>query len=351
MKANRENGPSKSRPIIKKITNEEKKNNTKIINKDMIENERDTMPIESAFRSFIEHVNLGRWDELAQYVPQEGRVTYNKREYHGDEFLTRMRERIGALPDGAFEVDTSMGDEEAQVVAVRIIWRTIVPDGEDMEFMPGLEGIVLSGGGSGGGRGSSATAKQRLTGVHHLFCWLKDGQVSDIETIGDVDGVFLDDDVSSTTDSTAAYVAEDTPSQFTSKADLSSNYRAYIDCINGRTMEADLPRFCHPSVWHNNRQLSLSQYRLLMEDAQRAIPDIRFDVQSLIVDESAQRLAVRLEFTGVPALKWAGVEPSGKPVAFSEHVFYWLQDGRICKVLSLVDLATYREQVRGLGLR
>lgn len=315
----------------------------------MIGNKKDTMPIESAFRSFIEHVNLGRWDELAQYVPQEGRVTYNRREYHGDEFLMRMRERIGALPDGAFEVDTSIGDEEAQVVAVRIIWRTIVPEGEDMEFMPGLEGIVLSGG--GGGRGSSVSAKQRLTGVHHLFCWLKDGQVSDIETIGDVDGVFLDDDVSSTTDSTAVSVSDDASTRSTSKADLSSNYRAYIDCINKRTMEADLPRFCHSSVWHNNRQLSLSQYRLLMEDAQRAIPDIRFDVQSLIVDEDSQRLAVRLEFTGVPALKWAGVEPSGKAVAFSEHVFYWLQDGRIHKVLSLVDLATYREQVRGLGLR
>ncbi|TLS26325.1 hypothetical protein PpBr36_04709 [Pyricularia pennisetigena] len=305
------------------------------------------MSIESAFRSFIDHVNLGRWDELAQYVPQEGRVTYNKREYHGVEFLTRMRERIGALPDGAFEVDTSMGDEEAQVVAVRIIWRTTVPEGEDMELMPGLEGIVLSG----GGRGGSISEKQRLTGVHHLFCWLKNGQVSDIETIGDVDGVFLDDDVSSTTDSTPASLADDSPTYFASKADLSSNYRAYIDCINGRTMEADLPRFCHASVWHNNRQLSLSQYRHLMEDAQRAIPDIRFDVQSLIVDENSQRLAVRLEFTGVPALKWAGVEPSGKAVAFSEHVFYWLHDGRIRKVLSLVDLATYREQVRGLGLR
>lgn len=305
------------------------------------------MLIESAFHTFVDHVNRGRWDELAHYVPHEGRVTYNRHEYHGDEFLSRIRQRIDALPEGVFEVETAIGDEEAQVVGVRMIWRTIVAEGDDMEVTPGVEGIMPSGGGSG----VSSGPPKKVSGVHHLFCWLKDGQVSDIETIGDIDGVFLDDDFSPEREPTAASQATGVSLQTLSKADLSRNYHNYIDCINKQTMGENLSRFCHPTVWHNNRQLALSEYRHLMEDAQRAIPDIRFNVHSLIVDESAQRMAVRLEFTGVPALKWAGVKPSGKAVEFSEHVFYWLQDGKINRVLSLVDLATYREQVRGLELR
>ncbi|KAL8372454.1 hypothetical protein RB595_001994 [Gaeumannomyces hyphopodioides] len=328
------------------------------------------MTVEATFRAFIDHVNAGRWTDIAELIPGDGQVTYNKRGYPHDEFLAKLRQRIGALPEGAFEIETVVSDEAAQVAAVRIIYRTTLPaDWEDKDWEDVVDGGVsmatrLAGILSPAGMGrrpagdaragtTAATAAdpssrgRRLTGLHHLFCWIKDGRVLDIETIGDVDGVFRDENVAAVPPDLEADAA---PSRRLTAAEMSATYRAYIDCINARTMDADLARFCHPRVRHNGRDLSLAEYGGLMEDAQQAIEGLTFAIHTLLADEDGQRLAVRLEFAGVPRKRWAGsVEPSGAPLepgGFAEHVYYWLDGGRIARVLSLVDLASYREQVR-----
>ncbi|KAL8286002.1 hypothetical protein RB597_002880 [Gaeumannomyces tritici] len=324
------------------------------------------MTVEATFRAFIDHVNAGRWADIAELIPGDGQVTYNKRGYPRDEFLAKLRQRIGALPEGAFEIETVVSDEAAQVAAVRIIYRTTLPDDwedKDWEDVDGGTGMAarLAGilspadmgrrpaGDARAGTTAAAAASpsrgRRLTGLHHLFCWIKDGRVLDIETIGDVDGVFRDENVAAVPPDLEA----DASRRLTA-AEMSATYRAYIDCINARTMDAELARFCHPRVRHNGRDLSLAEYGGLMEDAQQAIEGLSFAIHTLLADEDAQRLAVRLEFAGVPRKRWAGsVEPSGAPLelgGFAEHVYYWLDDGRIARVLSLVDLASYREQVR-----
>ena len=126
---------------------------------------------------------------------------------------------------------------------------------------------------------------------------------------------------------------------------LETIYKAYLDCINQRTMQADLPEFCHPHVFHNGRALPLDQYRMLMQDAITAIPDINFGLDTIIADRTAQRIAVRLEFTGTPIKAIAGVEPTGRPVRFAEHVTYQFRNGKIHRVWSQVDWVSYRQQL------
>lgn len=120
-------------------------------------------------------------------------------------------------------------------------------------------------------------------------------------------------------------------------------------------MATTLPRFCHATVTHNTVPRTLAEYQSLMEDAQAAIPDITFVISDLITDEDRQMVAARLEFTGTPVKAFAGVVPPAeeelegrrREVRFSEVVFYWFQEGKIREVVSLVDLETYRKQVKG----
>ncbi|KLU85922.1 hypothetical protein MAPG_04941 [Magnaporthiopsis poae ATCC 64411] len=323
------------------------------------------MTIEAIVRAFIDHINAGRWAEIVELIHGYGQVTYNNQRYPRDEFLSKLRELTLALPEGAFEIETVVSDETAQVVAVRIICRTTLPsDWEDKyweDVVDGgvgmaarLAGIVSTADMAPSGATAAASPSdrdRRLTVLHHLFCWIKDGRVLDIKTIGDVEGVFRDENVAAMPPDleTDAALSTPAPKRLTA-AELSATYRAYVDCINARTMDTDLARFCHPTVRHNGRDFSLAEYSGLMKDAQQAIEGLNFMIHTLLVDEDRQCLAVRLEFTGVPRKRWAGsVEPSGAPLepgAFAEHVYYWLDGGRIARVLSLVDLASYRVQVR-----
>ncbi|KAI2613326.1 polyketide cyclase SnoaL-like domain-containing protein [Hypoxylon sp. NC1633] len=109
-------------------------------------------------------------------------------------------------------------------------------------------------------------------------------------------------------------------------------------------MAAELPRFCHPLVIHNTKALSTERYRLLIQEALRANPDISIGIHTVVADERAQRVAARLQFAGTPVGELAGAKPNGRGVAFCEHVTYLFQDGKIARVWSIIDWASYRAQ-------
>lgn len=145
-----------------------------------------------------------------------------------------------------------------------------------------------------------------------------------------------------------------------SSSSLATIYRDYIAAINARHMAESLPRFCHPIVIHNDRALALDKYRQLMEDAQEAIPDIKFVISDLLVDEARGMVCARLEFRGTPMGEFAGVRPpvtrgtrvpggqgdaEARKVKFSEIVFYWFEREKIREVVSVVDVDAYRTQL------
>lgn len=84
---------------------------------------------------------------------------------------------------------------------------------------------------------------------------------------------------------------------------------------------------------------------MLMGNAFDAIPDLQFTARTVLVDEEKQQIAAQIDFTGTPVKPFGGGMPNGRPVAFTEHAFYWLEQGKISDVLTVVDLESYRVQL------
>jgi predicted ester cyclase len=82
-----------------------------------------------------------------------------------------------------------------------------------------------------------------------------------------------------------------------------------------------------------------------MEDSFEVISGLVFSVRDLIVDDERQQIFSRIEFTGTPVRPYAGVEPNGRPVRFAEHAIYWLDRGKIARVVTVIDWKSYREQL------
>lgn len=196
----------------------------------------------------------------------------------------------------------------------------------------------------------------RTTAVHiFVSCYRADGSRSDNTVVTNASEVILDIDAlrqeAGTTTSLPLCARNNSHHVGNVDADaLKTRYEAYIGAINGRRMSQTLPDFCHDVVIHNGKSLPLVEYQRLMEDAQAIILDLEFNIANSLVDFDRQILAAKIDFRGTPIGEFAGVTPLEgvrKEVRFSEMVFYWFRDGKIAEVVSLVDLAGYRNQVSG----
>ncbi|KAF4948024.1 hypothetical protein FGADI_10019 [Fusarium gaditjirri] len=219
-----------------------------------------------------------------------------------DSFIQNLRAATGI----SVKLDSCVVDVNDQAVAGRVIKTEILPDGEQYE----CQEIILT--------------------------WFIDGRLETLKRVKDGDSR------SAKQTATPSPLEELKPTSL----DLATLYREYIKSINDKTMEANFGKFCQSSVTHNTVEKTIAEYISLISDSQSAIQGLYFDIQDLIVDRDAGRVAARLEFTGVPVKRWAGAEPNGKSVKFHEHVMYWLDHGKIHWVWSVVDLNTYRKQLQ-----
>ncbi|KAF5533207.1 polyketide cyclase [Fusarium phyllophilum] len=219
-----------------------------------------------------------------------------------DTFIENLRSASGV----SVRLDSCVVDVNAQAVAGRDIKTETLPDGERYEYQE----IILT--------------------------WFFDGRLATLKQLKDGDSR------SARQTTTPSPLEELKPTSL----DVAALYREYIKSINSKTMDATFDKFCQPSVTHNTVEKTIAEYISLISESQSAIQDLYFDIQDLIVDKDAGRVAARLEFTGLPVKTWAGAEPNGKSVKFHEHVMYWLDEGKIHWVWSVVDLDTYRKQLQ-----
>jgi len=82
----------------------------------------------------------------------------------------------------------------------------------------------------------------------------------------------------------------------------------------------------------------------MLEADYRAIPDLRFAIELLVIDPP--KLAARLVFNCTPAGEFLGLAVNGTPISFAENVFYTFEDGRIREVWSVIDKAVIEAQLR-----
>lgn len=119
-------------------------------------------------------------------------------------------------------------------------------------------------------------------------------------------------------------------------------YERYIACLNRRSW-SELGAFVAGDVVHNGRPLGLDGYRAMLEENCRDIPDLHFEVELIVADET--RIASRLGFDCTPIGEFLGLRVDGRRVIFHEHAFYTLRNGRIAEVLSIIDKAEIEAQL------
>jgi len=123
---------------------------------------------------------------------------------------------------------------------------------------------------------------------------------------------------------------------------LDHAYRAYLDCLNARDFDA-LGRHVHEEVSHNGVHLGVAGYRRMLEKDFDDIPDLRFELELLVVDPP--RVASRLRFDCTPKGRFLDLDVDGLKVSFAENVFYEFVDGRIARVWSVIDKAAIERQL------
>lgn len=244
--------------------------------------------LEPTFRSYIECINEERWQDLPNFASFP--LDFNGEVICAPEAFADKVKAAGHLQ---LDIDAITVDEQTQRLGATLVARLRVAS-------------------------AATTNTANPTGREQSMIWAENGKISKVATMVDDD----DDDVLqrqlsepgsvSAPDLIATYNPEATGKRLLSGRELEDVYRAYISCINAQTMAADLPRFCHPHVVHNARRLSLEEYRLLIQEAFTAVPDIVFGIDAVVADETAQRVAARLRFTGTPTGKLSGAEPTGR---------------------------------------
>ena len=115
---------------------------------------------------------------------------------------------------------------------------------------------------------------------------------------------------------------------------LADIYNDYIACLNAQNWK-NLGLFVHQEVVHNARRLGLHGYQSMLQADYRDIPDLRFEVEFLVIDPP--KLAARLAFNCTPAGEFLGLAVNGTRISFAENVFYAFEHGRIREVWSIID--------------
>ncbi|KAK4041870.1 hypothetical protein C8A01DRAFT_14465 [Parachaetomium inaequale] len=271
----------------------------------------------SRFKSFIARINRRQWELLSDGV--QARVAYNKHDLSLYEFTQLLKQEFPPKINITMDIITSVGGDATVdgPVGARLRVKTLAIDGPCLP----------------------SAARQHFEHARHMFVYFTDNKISQIYD-------FSDTGEKQSLAQTIVPPPSLRPPPPRTSIDMRQFYADYIACINNGRMTEELDQFCRPSgvVW-NGTHMAVHQYSEMIQGSLDAISGLFFDIHSLVVDEGRQQLAARIEFTGTPVKPFAGGVPNGRPVAFSEHVFYWLEQGKISHVLSIVDWEEYRTQL------
>jgi predicted ester cyclase len=88
---------------------------------------------------------------------------------------------------------------------------------------------------------------------------------------------------------------------------------------------------------------SAEDEKAVWRDALSAMPDLRHDVQEVVVDGDVEM--ARVVVTGTLSSSFAGVEGSGRAFRIDQAVVTHLRDGKIIEAWEIADIAALRDQV------
>jgi predicted ester cyclase len=85
--------------------------------------------------------------------------------------------------------------------------------------------------------------------------------------------------------------------------------------------------------------------KAVWKEALAAMPDLRHEVQEVVVDGDVEM--ARVIVTGTMKSAFAGVEGAGAGFTIDQAVITHLRDGRVVEAWEIADIAALREQVTG----
>ena len=88
---------------------------------------------------------------------------------------------------------------------------------------------------------------------------------------------------------------------------------------------------------------NIDDEKAVWRDALAAMPDLRHDVQEVVVDGDVEM--ARVAITGTMAASFAGVDGSGRGFRIDQAVITHLRDGKVTEAWEIADIAALRAQV------
>ncbi|MEM4780995.1 MAG: ester cyclase, partial [Halalkalicoccus sp.] len=84
-------------------------------------------------------------------------------------------------------------------------------------------------------------------------------------------------------------------------------------------------------------------YRSYVETYRAAFPDVRYEVEDVIVQDD--RAALRYTASGTHEGEFMGIEPTGRRVELTGNVMHRLEDGRLVETWACFDMLGLFEQL------
>ncbi len=88
---------------------------------------------------------------------------------------------------------------------------------------------------------------------------------------------------------------------------------------------------------------SADEEKAVWRDAVAAMPDLRHDVQEVVVDGDVEM--ARVVVTGTLTASFGGVEGTGRSFRIDQAVITHLRDGKVVEAWEIADIAALRAQV------
>lgn len=88
---------------------------------------------------------------------------------------------------------------------------------------------------------------------------------------------------------------------------------------------------------------SADEEKAVWKEALAAMPDIRHDVQEVVVDGDVEM--ARVVVTGTITANFAGVEDTGRSFRIDQAVITHLRDGKVVEAWEIADIAALQAQV------
>ncbi|RSL37866.1 hypothetical protein CEP53_015415 [Fusarium sp. AF-6] len=257
------------------------------------------------FKTFLDYRNAANWNDIHEYI--QPTVELENGPLQRDAFIAQLH----SASDGR-EQQSKLGnyvvDVDSQVIAAEVL----------------------------NSDNDENTTGKNLGYREITFIWFAGGLLSKFKSLRDGH----------------AQPLESTPHQITlsqtpSSLDLGKYYHDYIATINAGTIGQNPEKFLSPTIIHNNRAIETTGFVGWMNGAHKAVQSLHYEIKYLVVDGQSGQVAASVEVSGLPVENWFGVEPNGKSVRFQEHAMYWVDKEQINKIITVLDLDSFRKQLQG----